>query len=41
MLDGTKARRWHWLIVKDRTSGMDMLTIDLVSGEESLAVFGF
>jgi hypothetical protein len=41
MLDGTKARRWHWLIVKDRTSGMDMLTIDLGSGEESLAVFGF
>jgi hypothetical protein len=41
MQDGTKARRWHWLIVKDRTSGMDVLTLDLGSGQEALAVFGF
>jgi hypothetical protein len=41
MQDGTKARRWHWLIVKDRTSGMDMFTVDLGGDEEALAVFGF
>ena len=41
MQDGKKARRWHWLIVKDRTSGMDVFTVDLGSGEEALAVFGF
>jgi hypothetical protein len=41
MQHAKKARRWHWLIVKDRTSGMDVLTIDLGSGQEALAVFGF
>jgi hypothetical protein len=41
MQDGTKARRWHWLVVKDRISGMEVLSVDLGSGEEALAVFGF
>jgi hypothetical protein len=40
MQDAKKARRWHWLIVKDRISGMDVLTVDL-GGEEALAVFDF
>lgn len=40
MQDGKKARRPHWLIVKDRISGMDVLTVDL-GGEEALAVFAF
>jgi hypothetical protein len=40
MQNGKKARRPHWLIVKDRISGMDVLTVDL-GGEDALAVFGF
>ena len=38
--DGTKARRWHWLIVKDCISGMEVLTVDL-GDEEALVLFGF
>ena len=33
--------RPFWLIVKDRTGGMEVLRIILASGEEALPVFSF
>ena len=41
MLKAKDSDRWHWLITKHVTSGMDVFTIHLSSDETALVTFSF